>query len=203
MTVKVAVVGAGPALEAGLHWVLKDEDWMTIAKGDPCQVDVVIYDVMAMQGDNCRELDEILDSGVQVLALGRPLRPDLAARALTHGAAGTLPAEASVDDIVTAVGDIAAGREMSVGIHDATRAKLEAVEGLTPREVTVLRGVARGLSNAEICAELFIGVNTVKSAIRSAYRKIGVTTRSQAMSWCLQHGFEPESDEATTYDTIG
>ena len=201
MTVKVAVVGAGPALEAGLHWLLEAADSITIVSADPAAADVVIYDVLAMRDDS-RELDEMLETGVSILAFGRLLRPDLAARAIAHGAVGTLPTEASIEDIITAVRDIAAGREMSVGIHDATQAKVEAAQCLTPREVTVLQGLARGLSNAEISADLFISANTIKSVIRSAYRKIGVTSRPQAMSWCIQHGFDPETEDAASDDII-
>jgi DNA-binding NarL/FixJ family response regulator len=62
---------------------------------------------------------------------------------------------------------------------------------LTVREVQVLSGITMGFSNEEIAALLLISPNTLKSYIRSAYRKIGVTTRSQAVGWCLQHGFEP------------
>jgi len=47
--------------------------------------------------------------------------------------------------------------------------------------------VGGGLSNAEIGRELFLSLNTVKSYIRSAYRKIGVRTRSQAVLWVLDH----------------
>jgi DNA-binding CsgD family transcriptional regulator len=43
-----------------------------------------------------------------------------------------------------------------------------------------------------------LGINTIKSYIRTAYRKIGVTNRPQAVLWCLQHGFDP-AEEADTW----
>ncbi|NHC25547.1 hypothetical protein G6553_20505 [Nocardioides sp. IC4_145] len=54
---------------------------------------------------------------------------------------------------------------------------------LSGQEEQVLRLVAVGLSNAEIAADMLIGINTVKVYIRQAYRKIGVVRRSQAVAW--------------------
>lgn len=59
---------------------------------------------------------------------------------------------------------------------------------LTPREREVVALIGQGHSNAEICALLFISLNTVKTTIRKAYRKIGVTRRAQAVAWAFQHG---------------
>lgn len=57
---------------------------------------------------------------------------------------------------------------------------------LSGREREVLGLVARGLSNQEVAETLFVSINTVKTYIRTAYAKIGVTTRSQAVAWTLQ-----------------
>lgn len=59
---------------------------------------------------------------------------------------------------------------------------------LSPRESQVLALVGRGLTNIEIGEQLDLSINSVKTYIRSAYRKVGVNRRSQAVSWCLQHG---------------
>jgi DNA-binding CsgD family transcriptional regulator len=58
---------------------------------------------------------------------------------------------------------------------------------LTPREREVLTLVAEGLSNQEIAERLFVTSNTLKSYIRSAYRKVGVRTRAQAVRWMYEH----------------
>lgn len=67
------------------------------------------------------------------------------------------------------------------------------VEGLpvplTAREIEVLDKISAGLSNADIAAELFLSINSIKTYIRSAYRKIDVVTRPQAVIWGIQHGF--------------
>ncbi|WP_455429797.1 response regulator transcription factor [Luteococcus peritonei] len=51
--------------------------------------------------------------------------------------------------------------------------------------------IAQGLSNAEIAGRTYLSPNSVKSYIRSAYRKIGVQRRSQAVAWGIDHGMVP------------
>lgn len=67
------------------------------------------------------------------------------------------------------------------------------LEPLTPRESEVIELVCRGLSNEEICNELYISMNTVKTFIRGAYRKIGVDTRARAVIWGFHNGFGEDS----------
>ena len=64
-----------------------------------------------------------------------------------------------------------------------------AEQGLTRREAEMLDLIARGLSNQEIADTAFLSVNSVKTYIRTAYRKLGITRRSQAVAWGLRHGF--------------
>ena len=75
-------------------------------------------------------------------------------------------------------------------VEAAARGQLEppdALALLTSREAEVLRLIAQGLSNQEIADRVFVSINSVKTYIRSAYRKIGVRSRTQAVAWCLQH----------------
>ena len=64
--------------------------------------------------------------------------------------------------------------------------------GLTEREAEVLALITQGLSNQEIAERSYLSINSVKTYIRTAYRKIGVTRRSQAVVWGMKHGFEPD-----------
>ncbi len=60
-------------------------------------------------------------------------------------------------------------------------------EGLTEREVEVLRLVARGLSNTQIAEELVVSLLTIKAHLRSIYSKLGVTSRVAATRYALEH----------------
>lgn len=60
--------------------------------------------------------------------------------------------------------------------------------GLSEREQAVVSRIARGHSNEDIGRELYLSVNTIKSYIRSAYRRMDVETRTQAVVWAFDHG---------------
>jgi DNA-binding NarL/FixJ family response regulator len=59
-----------------------------------------------------------------------------------------------------------------------------------------LGDIVKGLSNREIGELRALTHNTVKTYIRHTYQKIGVKTRAQAVSWGLQHGFDPHRTPA-------
>ena len=65
--------------------------------------------------------------------------------------------------------------------------------GLTPREAEILALITQGLSNQEIAKRAFLSINSVKTYIRTAYRKINVTSRSQAVLWGVDNGFKPDT----------
>ena len=49
--------------------------------------------------------------------------------------------------------------------------------------------IAKGRTNHEIAHQFFLSINSVKTYIRSTYRKIGAANRVQAVAWAVQHGF--------------
>ncbi len=63
-----------------------------------------------------------------------------------------------------------------------------ALRVLTARECDIVELIVAGMSNREIGDELSLSVNSVKTYIRTAYRKMGVQRRTQAMLWALEHG---------------
>lgn len=62
---------------------------------------------------------------------------------------------------------------------------------LTEREWQVLALIAQGRSNSEIAAEVFLSVNTVKTHVKNAFRKIGVNNRTEAAVWVMRPAPEP------------
>jgi DNA-binding NarL/FixJ family response regulator len=85
-----------------------------------------------------------------------------------------------------------------VRLHDAGHGPLVGgdwpgrEEGLTARESEVLSLITQGYSNNDIVETTMLSINSIKSYIRSAYRKIGVTSRSRAILWGIDHGFQPD-----------
>jgi DNA-binding NarL/FixJ family response regulator len=114
--------------------------------------------------------------------------------ALLAGARGYLTKDAGRAEIAAALRSAAAGQST---FSPAAAARLVAAlsrgapeppatagpDGLTAREVEVLRLVARGLGNAEIAARLFIAEKTVKTHINNAFAKIGVRNRTEAAGY--------------------
>ena len=106
---------------------------------------------------------------------------DEAAAALRAAAtAGRLDVEA-VDAVLAAAG------------HRVQRRR-EGPAGLTPREVEVLRLLARGLSNKEIAARLVISPKTAGNHIEHIYAKIDASSRATASLFAMQHGLLPEEE---------
>lgn len=62
------------------------------------------------------------------------------------------------------------------------------VEPLTHREKVVLSRLSEHTTLEEIAAELFVSRNTVKSQVRSVYRKLGISTRAEAVAWAEAAG---------------
>ena len=62
------------------------------------------------------------------------------------------------------------------------------VNALTQRERVVMGELAEDITLEDIAARLWVTRNTVKSQLRSAYRKIGVSTRADAVAWARAHG---------------
>jgi HD-GYP domain-containing protein (c-di-GMP phosphodiesterase class II) len=115
----------------------------------------------------------------------RPHRPPLSAEAAgselrAEVNAGRLDAEA-VDAALTAAG------------HRVGRRR-EGPNGLTAREIDVLRLIARGLSSKQIAKELVISPKTARNHIEHIYVKIGASSRVSASLFAMQHGLLPAEE---------
>jgi DNA-binding NarL/FixJ family response regulator len=64
--------------------------------------------------------------------------------------------------------------------------------GLSSREAEIVALITQGLSNQAIAERAYLSINSVKTYIRSAYRKMHVTSRSQAVLWGVENGFKPD-----------
>jgi DNA-binding NarL/FixJ family response regulator len=120
--------------------------------------------------------------------------------AITVGATGYLLKDAFPTDIASTVRDLVAGHSpisasIARFIVRRTQANLEPPPGpplnttrLTPREIDILWGIAKGFSYAEIASHLGMSRQTVPGHIKSIYRKLEVHTRGEAVFEALQQG---------------
>lgn len=113
---------------------------------------------------------------------------------IKNGASGYLLKDSSIEQLADAVRLVAGGQSL---ISPAMATKLldefvsiskprDESPTLTPREMEVLRQVARGLSNAEIGVELFISENTVKNHIRNILEKLQMKSRMEAVLYAFR-----------------
>ena len=89
--------------------------------------------------------------------------------------------------------DQAATAVLHVAGHRVPRRR-GGLAGLPPREVEVLRLVARGLSNKDIARRLVISPKTAGNHIEHIYAKIDASSRSTASLFAMQHGLLPEEE---------
>ena len=120
--------------------------------------------------------------------------------AITVGATGYLLKDAFPTDIATTVHDLVAGHSpisasIARFIVRRTQATVEPPPGpqlntakLTPREIDILWGIAKGFSYAEIASHLGMSRQTVPGHIKSIYRKLEVHTRGEAVFEAVQQG---------------
>jgi len=79
--------------------------------------------------------------------------------------------------------------ERLLHLTDHWNESAEAREGLTNQELRVLKCVGAGLSNPQIAESMEVAVSTVRSHLKGLYSKLGLSTRSEAISYALRNGF--------------
>ena len=162
-------------------------------------VDVILYDTFSqIQGDGVDLEDLVRGGDARVVIFSWNLQDEVVRKAIDRGASGYLSKGLSAEEIVSAIeavhgGETVAPRE-SVDVAERTDTGdwPGRDHGLSARESEVLALITQGLSNQEIAARTYLSINSVKTYIRTAYRKIDVNRRSQAVAWGMRHGFEPD-----------
>ena len=152
--------------------------------------DVALVDLVLPDGDGTRLAAAAarLSPGTRLLALTGFAEDRRVRGALDAGFAGYLLKTAAADEVVAAIRRVAAGQ---TALDPAVTGPLLATspgEGFTPREREVLALIAKGASNAEIAAALFIGEKTVKTHVSSLLAKAGVPDRTRLAVWAIGKG---------------
>ena len=161
---------------------------MAVQLASELRPDVVLMDLPMPDLEVREAIRAILElsPATRVLALTMPPHEEDVADALLSGASGLLARDTPIDDIVAAVRAAAGGsawlspRTAELMLEDGRRANPDRepdspkLDHLSPRELDVLRLIARGLENAEIAEVLNISPRTVKDYVWSIRAKLGL-----------------------------
>ncbi|MBW8480768.1 response regulator [Actinomadura parmotrematis] len=214
MTIRVLLVDDERLIRAGLAAIIAAEDDLAVA-GEaadgsevPGQVarlrpDVVLMDVRMPEVDGLQATRRLLAAHAdppRVIVVTTFENDEYVYAALKAGAHGFLLKRARPEEIVQAIRLVAGGESL---LFPAAIRALAAAHGpagarpgaarwharLTEREADVLRLMAKGRSNAEIAAELFVSTQTVKTHVGNVLGKLAARDRTQAVILAYETGF--------------
>ncbi|MFI7617518.1 response regulator [Nonomuraea terrae] len=209
MTIRIVLVDDQELIRMGLRMVLESRPEIEVVgeadDGDTAlellrtvEADVVLMDVRMPRMSGVRATRTIRASdGPRVLILTTFDLDEYAYDALRAGASGFLLKDAPLNDLVSAITHVHLGD--AVVAPSTTRRLLDHFTGapepdprrfeeLTPRELEVLRLVARGLSNAEIAEDLSVSEGTVKTHVGRILTKLHLRDRVQAVVLAYESG---------------
>lgn len=162
-------------------------------------VDIVLYDSFAQPESDHEEIGTLVANprAHRVVVYTWNFHPELVESARQHGAHGYLSKTLPARELVAALEAVHAGEVIvsAVGSRARTAPGLDwpgRGEGLSEREAEILALITQGMSNADVARLTYLSPNTVKSYIRTIYRKLGVGSRTQAVLWGVDHGFTPD-----------
>jgi DNA-binding NarL/FixJ family response regulator len=206
MSISVYIVDDHPVVREGLRAVLAAEPDLTVVgesgSGEEAmrlvadlRPDVVLMDLRLPGIDGVAATERIAAAGMsRVLVLTTYDTDSDIVRALAAGATGYLLKDSPRDELVRGVRRAASGETVlspNVAARLVTRVRGQAPTDLTPRELEVLRCIARGLSNPDIGRALYIGEATVKSHVTRIFNKLGVRDRTAAVTAAIARGILP------------
>jgi DNA-binding NarL/FixJ family response regulator len=212
MTIRVLIVDDDALVRAGLRAIVDSEPDLTVVAEarDGAEVpplvgrhkpDVVLMDVRMPDIDGIQATRHLVETVVdppRVIVVTTFENDDYVYDALRAGASGFLLKRARPEEVVEAIRVVAGGDSL---LFPAAIRRLVGTRGgkgggasralgrLTDREAEVLRLVAAGRSNAEIAAELVVGVETVKTHVGNLLAKLGSRDRVQAVILAYESGF--------------
>jgi DNA-binding NarL/FixJ family response regulator len=153
--------------------------------------DVVLLDVRMPGMDGLTVLESLRERypSIAVVMLSAIEDPALVRAALQRGAAAFVLKRVDPRDLAAAVRQVTSGsifRPLDPSAANPAAAHEEA--GLSRRELSILAALEAGGSNREIAGRLFVAEQTVKFHLTNIYRKLGVSSRTEAVHHAYQHG---------------
>jgi DNA-binding NarL/FixJ family response regulator len=208
---RVLIADDHPLILAGIKRALEEDDQFEVVAEarvgsqvlplvSQTQPDLALLDLRMPEMDGLTCLDRIRKEHpkVKVVILSVSTDPEVVQTVLNHGAAAYIVKSVNPIDLSSALRQALEGTVFSaVGLPEKT-AQEDAVKaaGLTDRETTILKALARGLSNEAIGKELWVAQQTVKFHLTNIYRKLDVKNRTEAARYAYEHGLidSPQSD---------
>jgi DNA-binding NarL/FixJ family response regulator len=205
VAIRIALVNDYEVVVAGVaHLLDRYRDRVVVTEIDLTEpvaedVDIALYDNFAQAEADHDDIEALIASpqAQRVVVYTWNFDEHLVQAALTKGTDGYLSKALPASDLVDALERVHGGEvvvseapnrgRLSVGQDWPGRS-----EGLTERESEILALITQGRTNSEIGAITYLSINSIKTHIRSAYRKIGATSRTQAVLWGIEHGFRPD-----------
>jgi DNA-binding NarL/FixJ family response regulator len=211
MSVRVLVVDDQELVRTGLEMMVEGADDLelvglasdgeaAVAAAREHRPDVVLMDVRMPGMDGIEATRRIVEAGdARVLMLSTFDLDEYVFDAFRAGASGFLVKDASRDRILEGIREVAAGSALAspsvtqrlierFAANPGSRTPPPELERLTSREREVLTLVARGRSNAELAAELFVSEKTAKTHVSNILAKLGVRDRVQAVVLAYEAG---------------
>ena len=213
MSIRVLLVDDQAMVRAGIHMILEAENDIrvvgeaedgakAVAAAHKLKPDVVLMDIQMplMNGlEATRQITQTPGNTCRILILTTFERDDYVFEALRAGASGFILKNAPPEDLISAVRVVAEGnallapsvtrRIINEFAQRTPRVDLKAgLSSLTEREIEVMRLIAKGKTNAEIAADLFVGETTVKTHISNLFAKLDLRDRVQAVVYAYESG---------------
>lgn len=171
-------------------------------------VDIALYDTFAQPEADRQDIEVLLANphAARVAVYTWCFEPHVVDAAIRKGAHGYLSKRLPAADLVAALEAINAGELVVSSATTGARVRTARdwpgrAEGLTDRESEIIALITQGHSNAAIADRTFLSINSIKTYIRGAYRKMRVSSRTQAVLWGVEHGFKPEYHQIDSWRT--
>jgi DNA-binding NarL/FixJ family response regulator len=222
MTVRVLIADDQALVRAGFRRLLESEPDIEVVgeAGDGHDAvelsrsrrrDVVLMDIRMPVLDGLEATRRVLarDDGVRVVILTTFDLDEYVFDAVRAGASGFLLKDSPPEQLIAAIHVVAGGEALlapsvtkrlieQFARHPSPRSMPAELDELTPRELEVLRLLARGLSNAEIAAVLVLGEATIKTHVAHVLMKLHLRDRVQAVVLAYETGLVQPGAPAST-----
>jgi len=214
MSIRVLLADDQAMVRAGFRLILESEPDIevvgetengseTISAVSRLKPDVVLMDIQMPEIDGLEATRQIIQKQAEqesrILILTTFEREEYIFQALRSGASGFILKNASPEELIAAVRTVAEGNALlapsvtKVIIEEFMKTSLPnsgntELDKLTEREIEVLKLIAKGRTNSEIAAELFVGEATVKTHVSNILTKMECRDRVQAVVFAYEYG---------------